>query len=467
LLAQEKAQKYLKVKINIILATIILFFSYKSFSQELSEEAYEWLKDFISINTVNPPGNEINAVNFYRDIFIKENIAFNQAESAPGRGNIWARLKGGGKPALILLQHTDVVPAKREHWSVDPFKPTEIDNYLYGRGTLDMKGTGISQLATFLYLKRLGKELNRDIIFLATADEEAGGNYGVGWLIKNHPEIFKNVGFLLNEGGSGRIVNGKLVFEIELTQKIPVWLRFESEGKPGHGSSPYESSSVTKLIDGLQYLKNNPFPPKIIPSVGDYFEGLSKIVKEEHSEGYKDIKKSITKDEFVKALQKRSPFHHSLTRDTCSITRLGASNKINVVPPLAWAEIDCRILPDQPAEDFIKKISNMMKPYGINVKKLMAFTPASSSTETEFYKVIKRTLLEIYPEAHIIPRVTTGFTDSHFTRDIGINSYGFNPIIIPLIEFRRIHGNDERVNIEAFKTGIYDHIKIIENFVYN
>ena len=109
----------------------------------------------------------------------------------------------------------------------------------------------------------------------------------------------------------------------------------------------------------------------------------------------------------------------------------------------------------------------MMKPYGINVKKLMAFTPASSSTETEFYKVIKRTLLEIYPEAHIIPRVTTGFTDSHFTRDIGINSYGFNPIIIPLIEFRRIHGNDERVNIEAFKTGIYDHLKIIENFVYN
>ena len=441
--------------------------SSKSFTNELADEAVDWLKDYISINTVNPPGNEINAVNFYKDIFMNENIDFKTAESAPGRGNIWARLKGGDKPALILLQHTDVVPANKDHWSVDPFQPTEIDNYLYGRGTLDMKGTGISQLATFIYLKRLGKKLNRDIIFLATADEEAGGNYGVGWLINNHPEIFNNVGFLLNEGGSGRIVNDKLVFEIELTQKVPVWLRLESEGKPGHGSSPYESSSVTKLLDGLQYLKNNPFPPKIIHSVNEYFEGLSKIVREEHSEEYKDIKKSIKKEEFIKNLQLRSPFHHSLTRDTCSITRLGASNKINVVPPLAWAEIDCRILPDQSAEDFIEKIYDMMKPYDINVKKLMAFTPASSTTETEFYKVIKNTLIELYPDSHIIPRVTTGFTDSHFTRDIGINSYGFNPIIIPLIEFRRIHGNDERVNIEAFKAGIYDHLKIIENFVYN
>tara|TARA_Y100001936_G_scaffold253149_1_gene316077 strand:+ start:10987 stop:12372 length:1386 start_codon:yes stop_codon:yes gene_type:complete len=459
--------KYLKVNIYIFIFFIILSYSYKSFSTELSEEAYNWLKEFISIDTVNPPGNEINAVNFYKNIFIKENIDFNQAESSPNRGNIWARIKGGNKPALILLQHTDVVPANKENWTVDPFKPTEINNYLYGRGTLDMKGTGISQLATFLHLKRAGKKLNRDIIFLATADEEAGGNYGVGWLIQKHPEIFKNVGFLLNEGGSGRIVNDKLVFEIELTQKVPVWLRFESEGKPGHGSSPYESSSVTRLLDGLQHLKNNPFPPKIIPSVGDYFQGLSKIVNEEYSNEYKDIKKSIKKEEFIKALQKRSPFHHSLTRDTCSITRLGASNKINVVPPLAWAEIDCRILPDQPAEEFIFKITKMMEPFGIKVKKLMAFTPASSSIDTEFYKIIRSTLLNLYPEAHIIPRVTTGFTDSHFTRDIGINSYGFNPIIIPLVEFRRIHGNDERVNINAFKTSIYDHLKIIENFVYD
>ena len=108
-----------------------------------------------------------------------------------------------------------------------------------------------------------------------------------------------------------------------------------------------------------------------------------------------------------------------------------------------------------------------MEPYGISVKTLMAFTPASSSTETKLYKILKKTLLDLYPESHVIPRVATGFTDSHFTRDIGIYSYGFNPIIIPLSEFRRIHGNDERVNIKAFKQGIDDQIKIIEKFVYN
>ena len=191
------------------------------------------------------------------------------------------------------------------------------------------------------------------------------------------------------------------------------------------------------------------------------------IIDENQSEQYRDIKNAVKKDDFIKALQKRSPFHHSLTRDTCSITRLGGSSKINVVPALAWAEIDCRILPDQPAEEFISKIKKIMEPYGINVKTLMAFTPAASSTETELYNDIKETLLELYPESHIIPRVTTGFTDSHFTRDIGINSYGFNPIIIPLSEFRRIHGNDERININAFKQGIEDQFKILERFLYN
>ena len=211
---QEKVQKSLKAKSYVFILVILFFFNNNAVASSLSEEAYEWLKKYISIDTVNPPGNEINAVNFYKEIFTKENILFEIAESAPGRGNIWARLKGGNKPALILLQHTDVVPANKEHWTVDPFKPTEIDNHLYGRGVLDMKCTGISQLATFINLKRIGKILNRDVIFLATADEEAGGNFGVGWLIKNHPEIFENVGFLLNEGGSGRIVNNKLVFEI-------------------------------------------------------------------------------------------------------------------------------------------------------------------------------------------------------------------------------------------------------------
>ena len=257
------------------------------------------------------------------------------------------------------------------------------DEFLYGRGTLDMKGTGIIQLATFLSLKSNSMTLNRDVIFLATADEEAGGFYGVGWLIKNKPEIFKNVELLINEGGSGRIINNNLVFEIELTQKVPVWLKFIAVDTPGHGSSPRTSSSVTRLIDGLHYLKENPFPPRIISSVDEYFLGMSNYLEDEKAEDYRNIDGSIKRENFIKQLQIRSPFHHSLTRDTCSITRLGASNKINVVPPVAWAEIDCRILPDRTAEDFINEIKYMMKPFDIKVETIMGFPSASSTTESE------------------------------------------------------------------------------------
>ncbi len=458
-----------KILLFIFMTIIVLSFSKTSFTQQIKmeNEAYEWLKTYIEINTVNPPGNETRAVNFYKSIFDKEGIKYNFAESANNRGNIWARIEGGDKPAIILLQHTDVVPANTDHWDTNPFKATEIEGYLYGRGALDMKGTGISHLASFIQLHRNKKQLNRDIIFLATADEEAGGFFGVGWLIDNHPQIFKNVGFVLNEGGSGRIVNDKLVFEIELTQKVPVWLKLTSTGNPGHGSSPQTSSSVTKLIDALHHLKEHPFPPRIINSINEYFTGLSDIVNTKHSDDYKNIKQLIQKKDFIKKLQARSPFHHSLTRDTCSITRLNASNKINVVPSISWAEIDCRILPDKNANEFIKEIKEMMKPFEIEVETIMAFTSASSSTNTNLYETIKNTLMQSYPESYIIPRVTTGFTDSHFTRDLGIQSYGFNPIIVPLKEFRRIHGNNERVNIQSFKKGITDQYKIIKNFVYN
>ena len=461
--------KNLKI-LNYSFLFIIIFFLKINiiYSEEnIENESLEWLTSYLKINTVNPPGNESRAVNFYASIFDKEGIEYQFIESAPGRGNIWARIKGGKQPALMLLQHTDVVPADPKYWTVEPFSAIEKDGYIFGRGALDMKGTGINQLATFISLNRNSKKLNRDVVFLATADEEAGGFYGVGWLIENKPEIFQNVKYLLNEGGSGRIINNNLVFEVELTQKVPVWLKLVAIDTPGHGSSPRISSSVTRLIDGLHYLKENPFPPRIIPSVEEYFSGMSNYIEKEKAQDYRNINKSIKKEDFIKKLQKRSPFHHSLTRDTCSITRLGASNKINVVPPKAWAEIDCRILPDRKAESFIMEIEEMMKPFGITVETIMAFTSASSSTNSKLYEAIENTMKNLYPHSHVIPRVTTGFTDSHFTRDLGIQSYGFNPIIVPLTDLGRIHGNDERINIEAFKKSIQDHLAIIKAIVYD
>jgi len=242
----------------------------------LENRAVEWLQEFVRVDTINPPGNEYRAVEFYARIFDEFGIPYETAESAPGRGNIWARLEGGDEPGLILLQHTDVVPADRQYWTFDPLSGELRDGYIYGRGTRDMKGLGIAQLVAFLNLHQSGQALNRDVIFLATADEEAGGEFGVGWLIDNRPEIFEGVGILLNEGGGGsRSRAGDVSFGVEVTQKVPVWLRLEAVDVPGHGSSPRTTSSVTRIVQALNTLLENPFPPRIIPPVDEYFASLA------------------------------------------------------------------------------------------------------------------------------------------------------------------------------------------------
>ena len=435
-------------------------------AQFIEDEALTWLQEYIQIDTINPPGNEIRAVNFIAKILQAEGISYQVAESAPGRGNIWARLEGGDEPALILLQHTDVVPADPQYWTTDPLSGEISDGYLYGRGTLDMKSTGISQLATFISLKRAGAPLSRDVVLVASADEEAGGLYGAGWLIEHHPEIFEGAGLLINEGGSGEQSAKEVVFNVEVTQKVPVWLRLTAVDTPGHGSMPLATSSVTRIVDALNILRENPFPPRIVPAVDAMFQSLSLSESAEWEAPYSNMGIAITEPGFLENLQVHSPYLHALTRDTCSITRFEASNKINVVPPESWAEIDCRILPDRPSDIFVDELREMIADTGVTIDVIMAFTPAVSSTDSLLYRAIEDVTAERHPGSRVMPAVGSGFTDSHFTRDLGIASYGFDPIIVPEIEFVRIHGNDERVNVEAFKRGVIDHLAIIEAVVY-
>ena len=184
-------------------------------TDKLGEEAVRRTREYVRINTTNPPGNEAQTVAYLARIFKEEGIDFDTASSAPGRANIWARLKGSGsEPALVLLHHMDVVPADARYWDVDPFSALVKDGEIYGRGTLDTKTLGILHLETFLALRRAHVPLKRDVIFIATADEEAGGLYGAGWLVKNRPDAFKGAGLLLTEGGSGSLTDGRQQFSI-------------------------------------------------------------------------------------------------------------------------------------------------------------------------------------------------------------------------------------------------------------
>ena len=446
-----------------IILSFILIFNVSILGKSL--DPIELLSEFVGVDTINPPGNESRAVDFYAKIFEEEGIEYFTGESAPGRGNIWARIKGGDKPALILLQHTDVVPASKDYWDTDPMIAEIKDGYLYGRGVIDMKGAGISHLISFIRLHRENKKLNRDLVFLATADEEAGGLYGAGWVIDNHPEVFEGAGFLINEGGSGLKIGDETVFSIEVTQKVPVWLRLIAIDEPGHGSSPRATSSVSRIVHALNLIRENPFPARIIPAVNTYFHSLSLNMNDENAEAFANIKQAIEQDGFLEKLQEFSPSYHALTRDTCSLTMLQGSQKINVVPPLAQAEVDCRMLPDRGSDEFIQDFNRLIQPAGVEVELVLAFAPAVSSTESEFFQHIKSITASMYPGSRVAPAVSTGFTDSHFTRELGIDSYGFNPIIFNPDDFSGVHGNNERVSVSAYLQGTEDLHQIVSKFV--
>lgn len=442
----------------------------------LADDAVRVLQEYVRVDTINPPGNETRGVAYLAKILDAAGIEYETAESAPGRGNIWARLEGGDEPAILLLHHIDVVPADENHWTTDPLGGEIKEGYLYGRGTLDTKTSGVLHLQAFLALHADERPLKRDVIFMATADEEAGGHFGAGWLAKNRPELFEGVGIILNEGGSGAILGseeaedaaggGMISFEVEVTQKVPWWFRLVATDEPGHGSMPRATNSVTRLVHALAKIDDYEFEPRIVPAVDEYFKAISPVVDEEWREPFLDIAAAVKQPGFLLRLQLENPFLHALTRNACSITMLEGSSKINVVPPSASAQLDCRLVPDEDPEAFIALLGSIINDPSIEIETIMGFTPAVSSTDTDVYRAIADVGKKHFPGSRINPVVLTGFTDSHFFRDMGITSYGFEATVIPTAEQGRVHGNDERISVENVKRGVRMTYEILSQVVY-
>lgn len=437
---------------------------------DLQEQAVERLQEYVRIDTINPPGNETRGAEFFADIFDRAGIKYEVAESAPGRGNIWARLEGGDEPALLLIHHMDVVPADAEHWSTDPLSGELRDGFVYGRGALDDKLDGIVHLQVFLALHAAGKPLDRDVIFMATADEEAGGFYGAGWLVENRPDSFEGVGLILNEGGSGSITgegaDARISFEVEVTQKVPLWLKLIAEDEPGHGSMPRVTNAVTRLVRAFANLDDHDFEPRIVPAVDAYFKAIAGDHPEPWRSAFADMATAVQDDALLLRLQIENPFFHALTRNACSLTMLEGSKKINVVPPDATGQIDCRLLPDQDPAEFVEEIRRVVNDDQIAIERIMGFTPAVSTTDTDLYRIIEEVTLKHFPGAQVIPSVASGFTDSHFFRDLGIVAYGYGPYASGPSEMGRFHGNDERVSVENIQQGVEVLLEIVETLVY-
>src|SRR5213593_418143 len=322
----------------------------------LGDEAIALLSQYLRINTTNPPGNEIAAARWLSQVLQRDGIEARIFEPAPGKANLYARLAGDGSARpVILLNHMDVVLASPEYWSVDPFSGLIKDGYIWGRGALDMKGEAIAQLMTMLILKRAHVPLKRDIIFLATSDEEIGAGVGAAWIVDHQADLVRDAEFLLNEGGVTRADGrgGVEFYGVGTTEKSPFWLELTARGTAGHGSRPTPDNPVHRLVRALARIAAFQTPLIVTPTVERYFHDLAGIEADTgRRAALANVRAAIQDSEAARRLTGDLTYN-ALLRNTISITGLKASDKTNVIPPVASAALDVRLLAGQDPEAFL------------------------------------------------------------------------------------------------------------------
>ena len=415
----------------------------------LTEEATRLLSDYIRVDTVNPPGNETRGCEFYAAIFDREGIPYELYDPGENRATLVARITSDGargKP-LILLNHTDVVPFERSHWTEDPLGGAVKGGFVWGRGTIDMKGMGIMELISFLLHKRLGLELHRDLVFIAVADEEAGSAYGVEFLAREHEDLLLDCDYVINEGGGGSTeVLGKQrpVINIGVSEKGPLWLTLRAKGRPGHGSVPHDDNAADRLVRALARIQEWKRPLEPAPEVREYFAQL-------HAAGIID---HAPTDEVLAQIAEEHPRFRSVQMNSISLTTLNAGVKHNVIPAEATATLDVRLVPGYDPDRFVDELRTVIDDDKVAVERVFESSTPPSRLDTELYAVMTRAAKDAIEDVVVVPGVSTGFTDSRVFRRLGIPAYGFVPWLLGPEEQGRAHGNDERISIDNLRLGM-------------
>jgi len=416
----------------------------------IGDEAVELLRQYLQIDTTNPPGNEIAAAEFFAGVLAAEGIDAEVFESLPGRGNLVARLKGDGSRGghVVLLNHMDVVPVSAEFWSVDPYAADIVDGRIYGRGVTDMKADGVMQLVAMLALKRAGVELGRDVVFMATAGEETGGIEGAGYIVKRRPDLLEGVEYVLTEGGGGARRGNREVHEIEFTQKTPLWLRLVAQGPAGHGSRAIEDSAANRLVRALDRVRTYRSPLQLVPPVAASIRAAASLEPDpDLRAAARRIDETFTQPEVLAVLSSRM---ENMLRSTIAITMIEGSTKTNVISPRATAELDCRLLPGVDADLFIATLRDVIDDPGIEIETVLRFETSESRRDTALWRAIEEAVRRRDPDGMVIPSVLAGFTDSHYFRERGIVAYGWSPVVMRPGD-GPAHGVDERLSVEAVR----------------
>jgi len=424
--------------------------------------AVDLMQKYLRINTSNPPGNEIETAKWLKALFDQNGIQNEIFEYKPMRANIIARLKGNGsKRPIILLSHMDVVTADASAWVIDPFSGEIKDGSIFGRGALDMKSTALVQLMTMLILKQQNVPLSRDVIFLATADEEVHDEGSI-WMIANHANLFKDAEYLLTEGGDNLLEGAAVRYVgVDVAEKAPFWLQLTATGQPGHGSRPISDSATNHLVRVMERIINWETPIKLLPAVEKFFKDVAPLQSEPWRTKFADIRESLKDPTFLKELTDRRDYNF-LLRNTISLTMLSGSKQTNVIPNVATCSLDVRLLPDEKREDFLAALKNIINDPTIKIENVNTFKPPNSSpVDTELFRVISEVTKANHPEAIVTTKMLSGYTESQLYRQLGITAYGWAPFYTTVEENEGVHGNNERISVKNVREGTKEFFAVV------
>ena len=442
-----------RLSVSVLGMTVVSLVSFVVIARSATVQSPDWtavgaeatkvLTEYVRLDTSNPPGDTRKAADFLAAIFEREGIPVTRYESAPGKAILYARLKASVTPpagkAIVLLHHMDVVPADRSRWKTDPFAPTIVGGELWGRGSMDMKGLGVAHLLAFLELKRQHVALARDVILLAEPDEEVGGAQGARWMIANHfteldPE------YVLDEGGFGSrdlFTPGKLVYGISVAEKKLIWLKVRAEGISGHGSQPIEQNPNDHLVKALARL--------LAPSAA------AETSRAPSSE--KSIVQIMKENVGTFAANK---FTNAIQQSTISLTWLrsgvGDPPKINVIPSVAEAGLDCRVVPGTTTDQWVAEVRRRLADPSLKIDVINeGDDPIVTSTDTPLYRSLAQAITRQHPDAIVTPMLVPYTTDSNAFRPKGVKSYGVFPAILSADTVASMHGDGEHVPLDGVR----------------
>lgn len=422
-----------------------------------SDLAVRWLQEYLRIDTTNPPGNELKAAQFFKQIFDREGIESQLFEYRRGRADLWARLprKGdSGKKAIVLLNHMDVVTSDASHWRVPPFGGQLVDGSIYGRGAQDMKNEAIAHLLVMVMAKREHVALDRDLIFLAVSDEEADGT-GTDWFLSNRRDLLGDAELLINEGGENLLQNQKVRYVgVDVGEKTPYWVHVVAHGRAGHGSRPIVDSAPNRLVRALDRVAAYRPPYKVLPVVQEFLLDMAPYESPERARFFRNVGRALRDPRFQQQVDNDESLNF-LLRNTISITMLHGSEQTNVIPSEAWANLDVRLLPGEDGSQFLQTLRRVIDDPDVTAEAVPGnFRAANfSPTDTELYSAIRRVADHYFPGAPVVPLLTSGYTENQRYRPLGLAAYGFTPYTATDTEGSTEHGDDERIRVEEVRRG--------------